>query len=61
MEILEEHDDLDYMICPVSGGGLLSGTLISTKGLSPKTKVIAAEPELCKDAYLSLKEGKIHP
>ena len=44
---------------PVGGGGLSSGTCLSTKYFSPNTKVIGAEPELAKDAYLSLKSGKL--
>jgi threonine dehydratase len=43
-EIFEDYSDLDYLICPVGGGGLLSGTLLSRKYFSPNTKIIAAEP-----------------
>ena len=61
MELLEEVPDLDYIITPVGGGGLLSGTLISTKALSPGTKVIAAEPEGADDACRSIKEKRLIP
>ena len=40
---------------------MLSGTLIASKAVSPSTKVIAAEPFLARDAYLSLISGKIEP
>lgn len=60
-ELLKEIDDLDYIICPVGGGGLLSGTLLATQGLSSKTRVIAAEPKGADDAYRSWKAGDIIP
>ncbi|MGA2297140.1 MAG: pyridoxal-phosphate dependent enzyme [FCB group bacterium] len=61
LELINEVKDLDYIITPVGGGGLLSGTLISTSSLSQNTKVIAAEPEGADDAYRSIREGKIIP
>jgi threonine dehydratase len=61
LELINDISDLDYIITPVGGGGLLSGTLITVSSLSPKTKVIAAEPEGADDAYRSLQEGKIIP
>ena len=60
-ELFKEIEDLDYIICPVGGGGLLSGTLLATEGLSSKTKVIAAEPKGADDAYRSIKAGEIIP
>lgn len=60
-ELVEEVPGLDYVITPVGGGGLLSGTSIAVKALSPQTKIIAAEPEGADDAYHSLQEGKIIP
>jgi threonine dehydratase len=60
-EIFEELEDLDYLITPVGGGGLLSGSLLATKYFSPSTKVIAAEPLNANDAYLSVKENRIVP
>jgi threonine dehydratase len=53
MEVFNETSDLDVMMAPVGGGGLLSGTALSTKYFSPKTKVIAAEPEQANDAFKS--------
>ena len=61
LELLEEIPDLDLVITPVGGGGLLSGTAIAATGLSPKIRVIAAEPELADDAYRSLQAGRIIP
>jgi len=60
-ELIKEKGILDYIFCPVGGGGLLSGTAIATKGLSPKSKVIAVEPEKADDAYRSFKNGKLYP
>ncbi len=61
LELIEEIPDLDIVMTPVGGGGLLSGTSISVKELSPQTLVIAAEPEGADDAYRSLKEDRIIP
>ena len=61
LELLEEIPDLDAVIAPVGGGGLLSGTAIAAKGLLPKIRVIAAEPEMADDAYRSLGAGHILP
>ena len=60
-ELIEDYPNLDYVITPVGGGGLLSGTALSTKYFSPKTKTIGAEPTGADDAYRSLKDGKIIP
>lgn len=49
----------DFMVCPVGGGGLLSGSLLSAKYFSPKTKVIAAEPQMANDAWQSFKSKKL--
>jgi len=61
VELLDSVPDLDAVIAPVGGGGLLSGTSIAAKGLKPNIRVIAAEPEMADDAYRSMKEGKIIP
>jgi len=58
-ELFEETAKLDYVIAPVGGGGLLSGTALATKYFSPSTQVIAGEPAGSDDAYRSLKSGKI--
>ena len=60
-ELFEEVQDLDFIVVPVGGGGLLSGTALATKYFSPKTIVIAGEPELANDAYRSMQSGRIEP
>jgi len=60
-EIIEEIDDLDAIICPVGGGGLLSGTALAADLLASKVLVYAAEPEQADDAFRSMKTGKIEP
>ncbi|MEI7422361.1 MAG: pyridoxal-phosphate dependent enzyme [Prolixibacteraceae bacterium] len=61
LELLEEAKELEILMCPVGGGGLLSGTALSTKALSPATRVIAAEPKNADDAFRSFRDGYIHP
>ena len=61
LELLGEVPGLDLVMAPVGGGGLLSGTALAVHGLSPQTRVIAAEPEGADDAYRSLREGRIVP
>ena len=59
IELLEEVPDLDIIMTPASGGGLLSGTAIAAKGLRPSVRVMGGEPLNADDAYRSLKSGKI--
>ena len=61
LELMEEVGSLDYVFAPVGGGGFLSGTAITAKGLCPDSKVIAVEPENADDAYRSFKANKIFP
>ncbi len=61
IELLEDQPDLDIILAPVGGGGLISGTAIAASGFSPETKVIGIEPEVANDAYLSFKTGERHP
>jgi threonine dehydratase len=58
-ELIEEVNDLDVIIAPVGGGGLLSGTSLSAKYFGNNIKVYAGEPEGAADAVLSFKSGKI--
>ena len=58
MELLEDITDLDVIMCPVGGGGLLSGTAIASKSMRPQTKVIAVEPENADDASQSFRAGR---
>lgn len=60
-ELYEEINNLDFVIAPVGGGGLLSGTALSTKYFSPATTVFAAEPDGADDAARSMQSGKIEP
>ncbi|MCB0383432.1 MAG: threonine/serine dehydratase [Psychroserpens sp.] len=59
LELLQEHSDLDYIICPVGGGGLIAGTALAATYFSKNCKVIGGEPEEADDAYRSLLSGKI--
>ena len=58
MELLEDVADLDLVMCPVGGGGLLSGTAIAGKSMRPKIKVIAVEPQNVDDAAQSFRAGR---
>jgi threonine dehydratase len=59
LEIMEELPDVDLVLSPVSGGGLLSGVATAVKQISPKTKVFGVEPELAGDAAESFRTGSI--
>ncbi len=61
LELLEDVPDLDVIIVPVGGGGLLSGTAIAATEINSGIRVIAGEPEMADDAHRSMKEGKIIP
>jgi len=58
-ELLEELPELEAVLAPVSGGGLLSGTCLGAKGLRPNVRVFGCEPERADDAYRSLTSGKL--
>ena len=58
-ELLESIPDLDVIIAPVSGGGLLAGTLLAAKNINPNIKIYGAEPKNADDAYQSIKNKKI--
>ena len=59
IELLEEVGQLDIMMAPIGGGGLVSGTALAAAYLAPKTKVIGAEPARVDDAYRSFHSGKV--
>lgn len=61
MELCDEVPDLDVVMAPVGGGGLLSGTAVATCAVSPETRVVAVEPEGADDAFRSLQAGRIIP
>lgn len=58
-ELLEEIPNLDAVLAPVSGGGLLSGTCLGAKGIRPEVHVFGCEPERADDAYRSLTTGTL--
>jgi threonine dehydratase len=59
LELLEDVPDLDVVLCPVGGGGLVSGIAVASKSVKPGIRVIAVEPAGADDAYRSFKGGKI--
>jgi len=61
LELLEDHPGLDVVMTPVGGGGLMSGTCLVAAALSPRTRLVGAEPEGADDAFRSLAEGRIVP
>ncbi|MEO5959662.1 MAG: pyridoxal-phosphate dependent enzyme [Opitutaceae bacterium] len=61
LELIEDTPRLDLVLCPVGGGGLLSGTAVAVKALLPGARVIAAEPSGAADAAQSFRAGKVLP
>ncbi len=61
LELIDQAGELDTVMAPVGGGGLLSGTAIATHGLLPGVAVVAGEPSGADDAYRSLLAGRILP
>ncbi len=59
VELLEEVPDIDLVVCPVGGGGLLCGTAVAAKSMRPKIKVIAVEPANADDAAQSFRAGRL--
>jgi len=60
-ELMEEKNDLELIIAPIGGGGLMSGTSACAKGINKKIQVIGAEPANADDAYRSFTTGSLHP
>ncbi len=61
LELLQEVEDLDVVVAPVGGGGLISGTALAVAGHSPSTVVVGAEPAGADDAHRSLTSGTLVP
>lgn len=61
LELLEQVDDLEIVVAPIGGGGLISGTCIAVTGNSPQPIVIGAEPKQADDAWQSIQAGRIIP
>jgi len=58
LELLEEVDDLDVVLVPLGGGGLLSGVATAVKALHPRARVVGVEPEASPDTQRSLRAGR---
>ena len=58
-EFLEQVANLDILVAPIGGGGMISGTCLTVSSIAPQVKIYAAEPEQADDAYRSFKAGHI--
>jgi|SRR4249919_613559 len=58
LELLKQAGELDIVLTPVGGGGLIGGTAIAVAGIAADTRVLGAEPEGAADAYESLRRGE---
>jgi threonine dehydratase len=58
LEILEDLPDVDAIVAPLGGGGLLTGTAVAAKSIRPATRIYAAEPETAAPLSISLRHGK---
>ena len=58
-EMLSQVDDLDAIVAPIGGGGMVSGTCLTISNAAPRVEIYAAEPEQADDAYRSFKAGHI--
>ena len=61
LELLEQAPDLDIIVAPIGGGGLISGTAVAATSIKPGIRVIGAEPAGADDASRSFKAGKLIP
>jgi threonine dehydratase/serine racemase len=61
LEMLEDQPDLDAIIAPIGGGGMVSGVCIAAKGVKPSIRLLAAEPTGADDAARSMKSGQLQP
>jgi threonine dehydratase len=59
VELIEDVPDLDLVLCPIGGGGVLCGTAVAAKTLRPQIKVIATEPAGADDAAESFRQGRL--
>ena len=59
LEIMEDAPDIDCLVVPIGGGGLISGCAVAVKSMHPKVRVIGVETEPANDAQRSLRSGKI--
>jgi len=61
LEFLEQVPDLDVIVCPVGGGGHLAGIAVAARAISPRIRIVGAEPAGADDAARSFKAGRILP
>ncbi len=59
LELIDQVSDLDAIIAPIGGGGMISGSCLTLSNMAPKMEIYAAEPEKADDAYRSFKAGHI--
>lgn len=59
LEFLADIPDLDFLVAPIGGGGLISGCSIAAHAIRPGIRIVGVEPETANDTFLSLKQGKI--
>lgn len=59
LEFLADIPDLDLLVAPIGGGGLISGCSIAAHAMRPALRIVGVEPETANDTYLSLEKGKI--
>ena len=58
LELMADVSDLDVLVAPIGGGGLISGCSLAAHGVKPEVRVIGVEPETANDSYLSLQKGE---
>lgn len=61
VELLADYPEIEILLAPVGGGGLLAGTAVAAKGINPRVRVIAVEPAQADDAAQSFRAGKLVP
>lgn len=59
LEFLADIPDLDFLVAPIGGGGLISGCSIAAHAIRPGIRIVGVEPETANDTFLSLKQGTI--
>ena len=60
LEIMEDLPDVDMILVPIGGGGLISGITVAAKSIKPEVRIIGVQVSASPSAYLSLKEGKVY-
>jgi threonine dehydratase len=61
LELVEDVEDLDAIVAPIGGGGLISGTAIAAKSLQPGIRVLGSEPRNADDAWRGFRSGRVEP